>query len=394
MNELETVAALGTEGDLDAVMAEVIARGSVEVPVLPAVARQVEDLVRGGDYPLDRLTRLVTVDPGLAAEVLAAANADTPDEVHAAASVAQAIERLDPLALSSAALRAARRGRAVRGPLAELRRRAWRDALGCALLCRDLARARGLPDDEAFTAGLLHDVGRGIAIAALEQLAQGAQHPRSLSSRWWNAVVDRYHVELGVEVALRHGFPRRLLEVIAHHHEAPLDPSAAGMLEVVVACDAVARAFADGTHVRAEDVTAIRALSERDVEVVARTVDGIPAFLGALERAGGRTAVPRSPALGPRLAIEPPEARVRVAGVDYQVVGFAPHQIFIRGAVPLPEGLLLEVEVPRDPERVFHARVLMCWPEGERFGAVLAPFALAGPAYLHWQGLVALRARS
>jgi hypothetical protein len=37
---------------------------------------------------------------------------------------------------------------------------------------------------------------------------------------------------------------------------------------------------------------------------------------------------------------------------------------------------------------VFHARVLLTWAEGERFGAILMPFALAGPATLDWKGRV------
>ena len=38
---------------------------------------------------------------------------------------------------------------------------------------------------------------------------------------------------------------------------------------------------------------------------------------------------------------------------------------------------------------VFHARVLLAWSEGEeRFGAILMPSALAGPATLDWKGRV------
>ncbi len=381
---------LGTDGDLDAAIVALVARGAIDLPVHPAVASQVEDLVRGGDYAMDRLARLVTADPALAAEALAAANAAAQDERHAAASVAQALERLDPRTLVGTALATVRRSRAAPGPLAQLRERAWRDALSCALLCRDLARVRGLPDDEAFTAGLLHDVGRPVAIAVLERLAQGAQHPRAMSGRWWEAVVDRYHVELGQAIARRWALPGRLADAIALHHaddvSAAADPE---LLAVVMTSDVVVRALADGTRVSADDAASIRALSEADAAALAHTAEALPAFLSSIERRAARAsaAAPRRPAPPHR------DARLQIAGVDYAIVGFAPHQIVLRGPVPLPEGLLLEVGAVREPGG-FHARVLMCWPDGERFGAVIAPFALVGPAHLHWQGLVATRVRS
>jgi hypothetical protein len=80
--------------------------------------------------------------------------------------------------------------------------------------------------------------------------------------------------------------------------------------------------------------------------------------------------------------------RFRIAGREYQATGVGPHQLFVRGPVPLPEEALLEVEALHAPGLSFHARVLLCWPEDGRFGVLLMPFALTGPALLHWQGLV------
>jgi hypothetical protein len=61
-------------------------------------------------------------------------------------------------------------------------------------------------------------------------------------------------------------------------------------------------------------------------------------------------------------------------------VGFAAHQLLVAGPAPLWEGALLEVEVLDRRRRAFHARVLAAWAEGARFGALLLPFGLSGPA--------------
>jgi hypothetical protein len=119
----------------------------------------------------------------------------------------------------------------------------------------------------------------------------------------------------------------------------------------------------------------------------------LPGFLSSFERDPGGLA-DRALLDEPKPAARwtPPAedrgARFRIAGQPYEATGFGPHQLFVRGPVPLPEEHLLEVEALHEGDLTFHARVLLCWPDGERFGALLMPFALTGPALLHWQGLV------
>ena len=78
---------------------------------------------------------------------------------------------------------------------------------------------------------------------------------------------------------------------------------------------------------------------------------------------------------------------LHVGGGDFEATGFGPHQLHVRGTVPLPEGLLGEIEALSPRSFTVHARVLLSWSEGTRFGAVLMPFALTGPALLHWRAL-------
>jgi len=143
--------------------------------------------------------------------------------------------------------------------------------------------------------------------------------------------------------------------------------------------------LADQGRVAEEDAAAIRALDQPDADALARTVDRLPRLLAALERDDAS----RSPSTRPHPSrVRPRGVRLRIADTLYEATGFAAHQIVARGDVPLPEEMLLEVELVSDPPVRFHARVLLCWPEDGRFGVMLVPFALTGPALLHWQGLV------
>ncbi|HSN89611.1 MAG TPA: HDOD domain-containing protein [Anaeromyxobacteraceae bacterium] len=374
-----SAAAWSADADLDGAIVDLVERGAVVVPPFPTVAGRVERLISGGDWAVGELLRLVGADPALAGAALAAAPG--------AASIEEAAGHLGPHGLARAAVSAIREaGRSPPGPLAPLRRAAWCDAVSAAALCRDLARVRGLHAETAHACGLLHDVGRLFAIALLERIAQGARADHAMPMRWWEAVVERYHVRLGIALADRWGLSPVLRDAVALHHGGrPAHPASAGQLAALSVTGAVVRVLADQGRVAEEDAAAIRALDQGDADALARTVDRLPRLLAALEgEASCSSSARKHPA-----RVRPRGVRIRIADTLYEATGFAAHQIVARGDVPLPEELLLEVELVSDPPTRFHARVLLCWPEDGRFGVVLVPFALTGPALLHWQGLVA-----
>jgi len=380
------------ESLLDEAIANLLARGEVEFPPYPAIALRVSSLVRGGDYGLDDLARLVTSDQSLASDLLRVANSAVYSQGIPTASIPQAVARVGADELSRIALASALGVTAlVKGPLSTLRRRTWRDALASSLLCRDLARARRLASEDAFTCGLLHDFGRVIAIGAIERISAGGRLSRPMSAEFWNAVVDRHHVELGVTLAERWDLPRVVAEAIEFHHQDSSEGSSSPeMLDVVRTVDPLVALLCDRSYLQA-GLEAVAALSEEDSEALRRILRALPGFLASFEREpsplGSDLLVPPE---RPRPAVQPEDRRVRfrIAGQDYDATGFGPHQLFVRGPVPLPEEMLLEVEALHAPGVTFHARVLLCWPEGVLCGALLMPFALTGPALLHWQGLV------
>lgn len=382
----------GAESLLDEAIADLLARGEVEFPPYPAIALRIGALVRGGDFGLDELAKLVTSDQSLASDVLRVANSAVYSLGTPTASIPQAVSRIGAAELSRIALASALGSTALaKGPLAVLRRRTWRDALSSSLLCRELARARGLQPEDAFTCGLLHDFGRVIAIGAIERISGGGRLARPMSAEFWSAVVDRHHVSLGVTLAEQWDLPQVIKDAIElHHEETSEDAEDPKMLEVVRIVDPLVQLLRDKSYLQA-GLQAVQALSPEDGDALRRTLRALPGFLASFER---------EPSPGDARLLEPPEkpapewkpedarVRFRIAGQEYDATGFGPHQLFVRGAVPLPEEMLLEVEALHVPGFVFHARVLLCWPEGTQCGALLMPFALTGPALLHWQGLV------
>jgi HD-like signal output (HDOD) protein len=388
----ERAAEFGSGTDLDRAVADLVARGELELPPYPAVAFRIARLVRGGDYGLDELGRLVSSDQALAADLLRVANSPVYQRGTPVASIPAAAARVGAEELSRLAL-ALGLGpvAAARGPLAPLRRGVWHDALASGVLCRDLARARHLDADDAFTCGLLHDFGRIIAIAAIERIASGSRPARAMPASFWNAVVDRYHVDIGRTLAMRWELPEVVADTIAlHHAQGASDAPCQQLLDIVRTVDPLVGLLSERSSLGAADVAALSTLSESDTDALERTLQGLPAFIASLEQ----PALPEEhawlegPPRAPERAAGDRGVYFHVGGGDFAAVGFGPHQLHLRGTVPLPEGLLVEVEALQPRAFTFHARVLLSWSEGSRFGVVLMPFALTGPALLHWRALV------
>ncbi len=365
--------------ELDPALEDVFLHEEPTVPPAAATVRTIAELERRGDLDVHELRRVAFADPGIAAELLGAASARAGDPLVSSLPIAAAL--LGEAELVRIVRAAGRDPAPTSGPLAALRLRAWRSAVVSAMLCRELARERGLPPDEAYACGLLHDIGRIAALAIVERLAGETRAVRPPPLGRWEGLVDRWHVALGASVAERLTLPRPVLEAISFHHpERTRVDRPSPLLRVVRSIDVLVRVL-DGSD--SGQAVEGAELSAREATRLARAVDPVRAHVAALERrpvaadpAGAAVPAPLPPLHEPR----GDGVRLRLAGAEYVAVGFARHQLLVRGPAPLGEGALLEVEVLDRRRAPFHARVLTTWEEGRRFGAILLPLGLSGPS--------------
>jgi putative nucleotidyltransferase with HDIG domain len=391
--------------DLDQALVDVVASGAVEVPPYPAVALQIDKLLRGGDYGLEDLTRLVTSDQVLAAEMLRVSNSAAYFRSSPVNSVRAAVGRLGARDVARLALAFGLGAHATApGPLAPLRRRVWLEALASAALCQALARGRGVAPDEAFSAGLLHDFGKVVAIASIEALVHKRRvPPRTMAE--WSALVDRYHVELGVVMAARWGLPAVTADVISLHHADDIGGAAdPGLVELVAAIDEVTAMLGERTHVLPVDLGAAALLRGGEAEAVAAAIESLASFVASFEAgepfqgAGAHELVARPVQPRAEPAVQPPPWPVTLAvggrSAEYRILGVASTHFMVNGAAPLPENLLLEMVVGCRPPLSGFASVKLAWPDQGGFTMLVQPYALSGVALERWKQLVSLPAES
>ena len=132
----------------------------LRLPPFPQVAVRVLQLANKENVQLHQLSDLISSDPAFAAEVLTIANSLLYAPRYPASSILQAIAVLGATHLQGVCLTVGVRtylGRSMNNPAM---RALWRHNLASALIAEQLASGGWLDKDIAYTAGVMHDIGR------------------------------------------------------------------------------------------------------------------------------------------------------------------------------------------------------------------------------------------
>lgn len=307
----------------DAQVAELLKSDGLIIPPYPGVAMRVRQLVDRGTYALGDLARLVAEDQALASAVLRAANAAARRGVQAVTTLKDAIVRLGGEELARIALASSLHTiSAGEGPLATVRRLAWRRGLASGVTCRHLASARGLPPEEAFVCGLLHDFGRLVVVAAVEKLLSKAPTERRSEAEWLQ-LVDRHHLEVGLITAARWNLSARLQVAIAHHHApaqaAPAHapavlPTDQPMVDLVRTSDVIVELLERVPFVLARDLLALPDVrGAREADHLMMVLPLLPRFLTSIDEAGQPAKPAAGDAKAPVTRVLPAERRFEPA---------------------------------------------------------------------------------
>lgn len=192
------------------------------LPVQPLIAAAV--LRKMTEQSAVDLTPLVEVDPSLSAAVMQAANAPHLRQMRRVVSVRQAMVVLGTTAVE--AIAASRTAALVLGPEdVGCPQGFWARSVATAASCAVLAKRLGTNVDEAFTAGMLHDLGDLVLFRADPVLhgivaTKAATGTRSVIDHEAN-IIGRSHVEAGAALLDRWLLPERTVNAVRLHHAAP-----------------------------------------------------------------------------------------------------------------------------------------------------------------------------
>jgi HD-like signal output (HDOD) protein len=270
----------------------------------PSISLRILELVRYPDVNLNELAKYIRMDGALAASLLALANSAVYRGVKHIDTVKDAVARIGLGEVAK--LTAAISTRSLYGAeeLSEFQRFApvWRllflHAATVARAASELSRQKvpvGQGPEQVFMAGLLHDVGKSIALRSLAALEAAGKLPPS-GDEGAALLLHQVHVPVGEEMQRKvWSLPPLFADVAAHHHDGAVGPgdtaATVHLVRLVSACDLLRTEAALHRAAPAEVLASARALalSPARLALVGPALDEAEGWVGLLF---GGTAAP------------------------------------------------------------------------------------------------------
>ncbi len=219
-----------------------LAQGGLEVPMLPEIAVRVMRLSGDPHVNAGQLAALIKADVALSASVLRVANGVTRRPVEPIHSLQQAVAWLGLDETANLAFTLVVQGRLLNIPGQNRAvRRLWRHALASALWARQLAQRVAYDPNMNYLCGLLHCVGKPIALGIVHDISLQALLP--LQPQDYDALIETFHRPVGLLAAAAWSLPPPVLATMAQWEAY----AAAGDLRIECNIVALAHRLADCT---------------------------------------------------------------------------------------------------------------------------------------------------
>lgn len=216
-----------TGRSLAEIVEEQIASGKVELPVFDQTAIRIREMIERGEYDPDAMERLVASDPALCGSLLRHANSSFFGGIEKVVIVRDAIVRLGVRQAAELVIVATQRHqyRLADPMLLEIAEQLWRHAVACGVGCQWLARKIRLEarQQEAFLAGLLHDIGKLLLLRVLDELVASGNLPFDPSRDLVLELLACLHCQEGHALMRTWNIPEAYAEIVKHHHDEASD---------------------------------------------------------------------------------------------------------------------------------------------------------------------------
>jgi len=378
-------------------LSQKIEKGTLDIPPFPAVAMKLRQLVATGEYRMSDLAAVVKKDQALAAAMLRVANsAHFKRNGIEVSTVERAVATLGADEACRIAI-AATLGNTVMqtSPLSVLRQTIWRQSLTSAIVAESLAYYRRLNADHGFMAGLLHDIGRLVAVVGLENILNEKKFSGNLTAQEWMDVVDSFHVQIGGQVASKWNLSALLRESIAFHHNPQGATEHRDVVNVIVAVDDIVKMMEECPYLLPHDLSQLPSIqNDREADAMMETLPLIPSFVNSL--GGANPAWQHMPARinrpdtlleGNRKTVDLAASWNRSNGdVDCRFTTITEEGFICTSAIPMPEGGVCRIEIREEGQAplVVSGRVLITESDSTNKSEVRL-FALPGVDKMAWE---------
>ncbi|HQU82957.1 MAG TPA: HDOD domain-containing protein [Pyrinomonadaceae bacterium] len=228
-----------------------------KLPPSPGSLMRISNLLRDYNASTRKITEAINYEPILVARILRLANSPIYSLERNVTSVQTAIDTVGTKAIYDIVLMglaSATFSKEIRNsPIAQ---KIWEHSLAVAMIAREVSQTLGMRGtEEAFTCGLLHDLGKIILLSndleGYTAIAVDCGESELLNNE--TQLFGFNHAEVGSLVARRWGLPDEVCYTILHHHNPSQSDQAMLVAHIVDVSDMMANV--NGYGVRLEDAS-------------------------------------------------------------------------------------------------------------------------------------------
>lgn len=199
----------------------------IKLPIFNRVAMELQQLKGSESISMDEVSRVIMKDQSLASSILQVANSAFYGGLNKVDTISRAVVRLGLDSVTSLAMVASQslaycaRSEVVAEHMPKL----WCHSFACAVGGRWLAEHSGNHScaEEAFLAGLLHDIGELFLLKVLENMSQDKFQPLLVSQPLMLEILDAMHCEMGYRLMLKCELPEHYAVIARDHHSEEVD---------------------------------------------------------------------------------------------------------------------------------------------------------------------------
>lgn len=232
-----------------------------DLPTIPIVATKVMRLIESDNVQVDEIAKVVATDPAVAARVLKIANSAFYGCQRQIQTISGAIVVLGFGTLRSLVVAASVKDVYSAYGLSE--KLLWEHSFAAAVAARMLAHDTRMANaEEAFLAGLLHDIGKIIMNSIdrdkSQEVVQRCYNENVFFQEIEASVFPFTHAEVGALVVKKWNFPDTLVHAIQYHHalasESEDDQYLKNLTAIVSLADLFCHKLGIGTRTPREDL--------------------------------------------------------------------------------------------------------------------------------------------
>ncbi|HIJ79521.1 MAG: HDOD domain-containing protein [Desulfobulbaceae bacterium] len=213
---------MSKESSLLELIDTVLANDEVILPVFDHTALRVQQEVSKEEPNINDIEKLINCDPALTTKVLSVANSAFYKGLEGANTIRRAILRMGVNEVANLVILVSQRRNfhSDDPALAKIMEQLWQHSVGCATGAHWLAKQCGFLSTlhEAFTAALLHDIGKLFLLTAIGEVKKQQGPSIKIPDALISEVLDNFHCSYGYNLMLQWNLPQIYAEVARDHH--------------------------------------------------------------------------------------------------------------------------------------------------------------------------------